>query len=488
MTMAYSFSEPLSAVGGAFLAREDAKAHMHIGAVTIFDARPLLRPKGGLDIDRIRRFVATQLHKVPRFRQKLAFVPLSGQPVWVDDPSFNLTYHVRHTALPFPGDPQKLKDLTGRIMSQQLERAKPLWELWFAEGLDGNRFAIISKIHQALADGISGFDLIAAIVGPNREYREKPAPAWMPRRAPSPWELLSGQVGRWLSTPAQLLTRRPPTPPPPPPTSGPSDIITTLRRAIDAAIAAIEAPAPTPFNVDIGPYRRFDWTRLDIETIKAVGSRLGGKMNDVVLSVVSGAVRKFLIRRGVAVRGLDFRALVPVSVRTADEGGQLGNRITQMLTRLPIDEADAVLRLRRVIETTNELKHSGQAQGGDAVTALTGLLGAPIATALARLAVRRNFGNMTITNVPGPTVPTYLLGAQTLEAYPLVSLPSTQALNVAVLSYNGVLHWGFNADWDAVPDLADFVALVNEEIEALRAAAQTAPVRLSKTAHARTGR
>jgi diacylglycerol O-acyltransferase len=489
--MAYSFSEPLSTVDAAFLAVEDAKAHMHIGAVTIFDAQPLLRPEGGLDIDRIRKFVGTQLHKVPRFRQKLAFVPLSGQPVWVDDSNFNLTYHVRHTGLPFPGDPPKLKDLTGRIMSQQLERARPLWELWFVEGLDGNRFAIISKIHHALADGISGLDLIAAIVGPNREYRERPAPAWVPRRVPSPWELLSGQLGRWLSTPAQLLTRRQ-SPPPlaPPPASGPSDIITTLRRAIDAATAAIEAPAPTPLNVDIGPYRRFDWTRFDIATIKAVRSRLGGKMNDVVLSVVSGAVRKFLTRRGVAVRGLDFRAMVPVSLRTADERGQLGNRITQMLTRLPIDEADPVLRLRRVIEITSELKNSGQAEGGETVAALTGLLGAPLAAVLARLAVRRSFGNMIITNVPGPAVPTYLLGAQTLEAYPLVPLASTQALNVAVLSYNGVLHWGFNADWDAVPDLADFVALVDEEINALRAAAQAGPVRprLSQTARARTGR
>ena len=160
--MAYSFCEPLSAVDAAFLAVEDSKAHMHIGAVTIFEAAKLQRPEGGLDIDRIRAFVGSQLHRVPRFRQKLAFVPVSGRPVWIDDPSFNLTYHVRHTGLPFPGDAQKLKDLTGRIMSQELERAKPLWELWFVEGLEGDRFAIISKIHHALADGISGLDLIAA--------------------------------------------------------------------------------------------------------------------------------------------------------------------------------------------------------------------------------------------------------------------------------------------------------------------------------------
>jgi len=265
--MAYTLYEPLSTVDAAFLAVEDAKAHMHIGAVTIFDAPPLLRPAGGLDIERIRAFVGTQLHRVPRFRQKLAFVPLSGQPVWIDDPSFNLTYHVRHTALPFPGDAQKLKDLTGRIMSQQLERAKPLWELWFVEGLEGNRFAVISKIHHALADGISGLDLIAAIIGPNPEYHEKPAPAWMPRRAPSAWELLTSQAGRWLSAPAQLLARRGRSAAAESPSSVVSDVVTTLRKALDAAAAAIEAPTPTPLNVDIGPYRRFDWTKFDIETV-----------------------------------------------------------------------------------------------------------------------------------------------------------------------------------------------------------------------------
>jgi diacylglycerol O-acyltransferase / wax synthase len=477
--MAYSFYEPLSTVDAAFLAVEDTKSHMHIGGVTIFESQPLLRPEGGLDINRIRAFVGAQLHRVPRFRQKLAFVPLSGQPVWVDDPSFNLTYHVRHTGLPFPGDAQKLKDLTGRIMSQQLERAKPLWELWFVEGLEDDRFAIISKIHHALADGISGLDLIAALVGPNPEYREKPAPAWMPRRAPSGWELLSGQARRALSTPAQLLARRDVSQAPAPQSDRLGDLSATVRKAIDAGAAAFEAVTPTPLNVDIGPYRRFDWTRFEIEAIKAIRARFGGKMNDVVLSVVSGAVQKFLIRRGVRVKDLDFRAMVPVSVRTEGERGQLGNRITQMLAQLPIDETDPVRRLHRVIEITTALKSSGQAEGGETVTALTELLGSPLAAMLARLASRRSFGNMIVTNVPGPPIPTYMLGAQTLEAYPLVPLTPTQALNVAVLSYNGVLHWGFNADWDAVPDLADFVALVNGEMEALKAAAQAAPVHLS---------
>jgi diacylglycerol O-acyltransferase len=469
--MAYSFCEPLSAIDAAFLAVEDSKAHMHIGAVTIFDAVELQRPEGGLDIGRIRAFVGSQLHRVPRFRQKLAFVPVSGRPVWVDDASFNLTYHVRHTALPFPGDAQKLKDLTGRIMSQELERAKPLWELWFVEGLEGDRFAIISKIHHALADGISGLDLIAAIVGPNPDYRPKPPPAWVPRPAPSGSEMLSGDVARRLSLPARVLSRRDVPAGSAPVTRGLADLPETLRRTVRAVASAVEAPVPTPLNVDVGPYRRFDWTRVDLGTLKSIRSRFGGKINDVVLAAVSGAVRNFLIRRGVRVNDLDFRAMVPVSVRAEAEYGSLGNRITQMLTRLPIEESDPLARLRRVIEITGDLKTSGEAQGGEMLTALAELLAAPLAATVARAAARRSLGNMIVTNVPGPPMPTYMLGALSREAYPLVPLGPVQALNVAVLSYNDMLHWGFNADWDAVPDLADFVALVDGEIETLRRAA-----------------
>ena len=244
-----------------------------------------------------------------------------------------------------------------------------------------------------------------------------------------------------------------------------------MRKTARAVASAIEAPSPTPLNVDIGPYRRFDWTRVDLATVKSIRSHFGGKVNDVVLNAVSGAVRNFLIRRGVRVNDLDFRAMVPVSVRSDDEYGKLGNRITQMLTRLPLDESDPVARLQRVIEITGELKSSGEAQGGETLAALAELLIAPLAATLARVAARRSLGNMIVTNVPGPPMPNYMLGALSREAYPLVPLGPVQALNVAVLSYNGVLHWGFNADWDAVPDLADFVALVDGEIEALRRAA-----------------
>lgn len=483
--MAYTFYEPLSAVDAAFLAVEDHRAHMHIGSCSILDAAPLTRPEGGLDIARIRSFVESQLFRFPRFRQHLAYVPLTGAPVWIDAAKFNLVYHVRHTALPFPGDERKLKDLMGRIMSQHLERQKPLWEMWFVEGLEGNRFALITKIHHALADGISGVDLISALIVPDPNYRPEPAPTWMPRQPPSGWELLSDQAVRGVTLPLKALveaatSRDEPAAPRQragdfshesgsgDATSTPDNTRSSIGKLLDAAAAAMSTTDATPINVDIGPYRRFDWTKVDFEVIREIRTALGGKMNDVVLCVVSGAVGKFLKRRGVNVRGLDFNAMVPVSLRQAGEKGALGNRITQILTRLPIDVPDPLVRLQRVIEITSELKHSGQAEGGEAFTALIEYLAAPVAAALARSASRHSFGNMVVTNVPGPSVPTYFLGAQLLEPYPLVPLAPTQALNVAVLSYNKVLHWGINADWDAVPDIADFTALINEEIATLR--------------------
>jgi diacylglycerol O-acyltransferase len=486
--MSYTFFEPLSAVDASFLAVEDAHAHMHIGGVTIFDAGPLTRPEGGLDIERIREWVGSRLHRMPRFRQKLAWVPVSGAPVWVDDARFNIVYHVRHSALPFPGNEQKLKDLAGRIMSQHLDREKPLWELWFVEGLEGGRFALISKIHHAAADGISGVDMMSALVGPSAKARIERAPAWLPRPAPSGVEMFSSALRHTLASPLRLFEAEEGPSPAPLPDAAPEaarlprtaraggDLRGNLTKAFGALAAAVDSTDPTPLNVDIGPYRRFDWTKVDIDTIRAIRAGLGGKMNDVVLSVTSGAVRRFLQRRGVNVDSLDFRAMVPVSVRRERERGSLGNRITQLLTKLPVDEGDAVRRLAQTIDITERLKNSGLAEGGQAFTAFAELLGAPLMAMLARSASRGSFGNMVITNVPGPPVQTYLLGAPTLEAYPLVPLAPTQALNVAVLSYNGVLHWGINADWDAVPDIADFRSLLDEEMGRLVEAVRPTPI------------
>jgi diacylglycerol O-acyltransferase len=471
--MSYSHHDRLSAVDAAFLAVEDDCAHMHIGSVNILDPGPLRVGDGGVDIDRIRRLFDGQLHKIPRFRQKLASVPLSGAPVWIDDPSFNLDYHVRHTALPHPGDTRQLERLASRIMSQRLERKRPLWELWVVEGLAGGRFALISKIHHALADGISGVDLVSALMGRDPDYRPTAFPAWIPRPAPGARALLAGEIRHEIDALLGLVRRGEETPERSPAQETPVGVATRVRHAVAAFSVAVESAPPTPLNVEIGPNRRFAWLRVALERLGEIREATGCTLNDVVLAVVSGAVRGFLLRRGCSVHELDFRVMVPVSVRSSEERGRLGNRISQLVVHLPLEAEDPLERLRLVSEHTRLLKQSGQAQGAQMLTGLTELIPPRVAAPLERMAARRSFGNMVVTNVPGAPWTAYLLGARLLEAYPLVPLAARQALNVAVLSYDGHLHWGVNADFDAIPDVADFVALLEKETELLHAQAST---------------
>lgn len=469
--MSYTHFERLSGVDAAFLAVEDECAHMHIGSVCIFDAGPIGVEGGGVDIERIRHLIAVQLHRIPRFRQKLASVPITSAPVWVDDRSFNLDYHVRHSALPHPGDTRQLEILASRVMSQHLDRRRPLWEVWVVEGLLEDRFALISKIHHAMADGISSVDLFSAIIGPDPDFRPGPIPAWIPRPAPGARDLIEGEVRHEVEAIWKLLFGAGTGSGAPRGESRDVSITSRLRKAASAVVAAVESPPPTPLNVDVGPNRRFAWFRTSMQPLRDIREAASAKLNDVVLAIVSGAVRGFLLRRGCTVHALDFRVMVPVSVRTTDDRGRLGNRITQLLVHLPLEAEDPFERLGLVVERTRELKQSGQAEGGEVVTGLTELLWPGIAGAVERLAARRSFGNMVVTNVPGASYTGYLLGARLLETYPLVPLAPRQALNVAVMSYDDFLHWGVNADYDAIPDVEDFVALLSEEVEPLHAQA-----------------
>jgi len=469
--MASSCFERLSAVDAAFLAVEDECTHMHIGGVSIFEPGPLGLEGGGVDIERIRHLVEVQLHKTPRFRQKIAYAPLTGAPGWVDDRSFHLDYHLRHTSLPHPGGVAQLARLASRVMSQRLDRRRPLWEFWVVEGLEENRFALISKFHHCMADGISGVDLAGAMMGKSPDFRPGPAKGWVPRPAPTTRELLEGEL-RHRAGAVLDLARSGAGPGPAAAEATPGDSLPARLRKAGSALAAAVEPAPTtPLNVEIGPNRRFAWWRVGLDVLGGIREATGGKLNDVVLAIVSGAVRAFLQRRGFPVTGLDFRVMVPVSVRTRDEQGQLGNRVSQLLVHLPLEAEEPLERMRLVRERTAELKKSGQAEGGRTLTALFELLPPRLAQPLQRAAARRSFGNMVVTNVPGAPFTAYLLGARLLESYPLVPLAAKQALNIAVLSYDGFLNWGINADYDAIPDVDDFVALLAEEAEGLAKAA-----------------
>jgi diacylglycerol O-acyltransferase len=465
--MAYAHFDRLTALDASFLELESEGVHMHVGTVGTFEVGPLATPSGGIDFDAILASSEAALRRAPRFRQKLATTPILGHPVWVDDPNFNLVYHVRHTALPLPGDERRLKRLAGRIMSQKLDRTKPMWEIWFVEGLEGDRFAIISKVHHCLIDGISGVDLLAAFMGPSEEFRQtEEEHKWIPRPAPGPLDLLAGEVGRRLGAPARALgslarsVRNP--------EENFEAAVHTATGFLEGLGKALTPASETPLNVPIGPHRRFDWTRFDLGVVREVKDKLGGTVNDVVLACVAGAVRSFLQRQDVDVDDIDFRAFLPVSTRTEDQRGKLGNRVSMLVAPLPVDEPDPRARIEKVRAETQGLKKSGQAAGTEVIEELSDWTSPSLLTAFSRLAASQRSYNLVVTNVPGPQFPVFLNGARMLESYPLVPLFDNQALGIALFSYDGALYWGFNSDWDAVPDLHEFVLAVEQEFETLR--------------------
>lgn len=462
--MGYAHYDRLTALDASFLEMETPAVHMHVGSVGIFQSGPLARAGGGVDFDRIRSIVEAGLRRAPRFRQKIVRVPLTEHPVWVDDPQFNLTYHLRHTALPTPGDERQLKRLTGRIMSQKLDRGKAMWEMWVVEGLEGGRFALISKIHHCLIDGISGVDLAGAYMGRDPNVRLKlDEGRWLPRPAPSRMKLIADDLRRRVSLPVRGLARG---------ASQPGRSIQSASRAIqglrEALGVALTPASETPFNRPIGPHRRFDWTRFELSTVRGIKDHLGGKLNDVVLACVAGAVRRFLLHRNFDVGAIEFRVLVPVSTRTAKEHGKLGNRVAMIAARLPVGEEDLRLRYEAVLAETARIKKSHQVDGTEAIEHLSDWTSTTLLTQFSKLAASRRSFNMVVTNVPGPTFASYLDGARLLESYPLVPLFSNQVLGIALFSYDGCLYWGFNADWEALPDLHVFVEGLEEEFELLR--------------------
>jgi WS/DGAT/MGAT family acyltransferase len=470
----------LTSIDASFLHQEGENSHMHIGGVLLFEG-PAPAFQDYLD------HVRGRLHLVPRYRQKLATPPLeTGRPLWVDDPDFNLEYHVRHTALPSPGSEDQLFLLASRIASQQLDRSKPLWENWLVEGLHDGRFAVISKTHHSLVDGVSGVDLASVLFDFERDpaLLEEALEPWRPEPEPSPAQLMLAGARGMVTTTAELVAH----------TIGaatrPTTSLNVLRDAAEGLGELLWAglnPAPeTPLNVPIGPHRRYAVVRQQLADYKEVKDALGGTVNDVVLTVVSGALAEWLHSRGVRTEGLEMRALVPVSVRTKAQRNSLGNQLTVMRGPLPVFIDDPVTRLRFVREAMDGLKESKQAVGAATLAAVNSLAPPTVLAQASRLNFSTRLFNLLVTNIPGPQVPLYVLGRELQDLFPLAFLPQHHALAIAIMSYNGGLDYGLLGDYDAMPD----IDLVAEGIEAslaqlLAAARGTAVAKSGRPAAAR---
>jgi diacylglycerol O-acyltransferase len=458
----------LSPLDSLFLHVEDGVTHMHIASCAIFERPP---PPYQELVD----LIASKLPLLPRYRQKVRFVPGQlGRPVWVDDPHFNLSYHVRHSALPPPGGEAELINLMGRLMSVELDRHRPLWEVWMIEGLKDGRWALISKVHHCMVDGISGTDLMVLTLDSSRRP-EPPPPAepWEPAPEPSDATLVVGAVADLLRTPAEQVRAA-------------RALLRTPRNAIGAffnvangglALSRELRPA-TSRSIEgaIGPHRRWAFARTTLDELKHIRAVLGGTVNDVILSVITSAFRDLLVARGDPVDGVVVRSLVPVSVRAPDDRTQ-NNQVAAMIAELPVGIADPVERLEAIQRHMTSLKASHETDASDALNALARFtppmlyaLGLRSATVAVRRVPQRNVNTVT-TNVPGPQVPLYALGRELLEYLPFVPLSQGVRIGVAILSYNGGVRFGVTGDYDTMPEVEWFCQRIEAAVAELVARA-----------------
>jgi WS/DGAT/MGAT family acyltransferase len=441
-------SDRLTGLDSSFLHLEHGASHMHVAGAMILEGHAPA-------YDELLGQIVSRLHLIPRYRQRLAFVPLhQGRPVWVDDPHFNVAFHVRHTALPSPGHDEQLKRLCGRVFSQALDRSRPMWELWLVEGLAGDRFALLSKTHHALVDGISGVDIATVLFDASSEpagVAPPPEREWTPRPVPSGAQLLADALLERATAPAEMVRGVRAV------LRGPRHVASRLTGAAAGvgavARAGLRSAPPSPLNVRIGPHRRFTWVQGDLPQFKAIKNALGGTVNDVVLAVVAGALGRHLRRHGELESDTVLRAMVPVSVRPDVERGALGNRVAAMWATLPVGDADPISRLIAISAEMSVVKDSGQSVGAQALTELTGFAPPTIMAQAARLSARQRMFNLVVTNVPGPQFPLYMLGRRLERMFPMVPLAANQALGIAIISYDGQLNFGLNADYDALPDV-----------------------------------
>ncbi len=458
----------LSAQDNSFLLLEGDNVRMHVASVLVFDAGPLRTDDGGIDFKAIRQTIEMALPEIHRYRQRLAWIPLENHAVWVDDAHFDLEYHVRHTSLPKPGSAAQLKKLAARIMSQPLDRNRPLWETWVIEGLDGgDSFALLTKIHHCMIDGASGVDLAQVLLSASPDpLPVRDIPTYMPRPTPSALDLAIDEARRRLSLPGEILRG----------VRSFVDEAEDLRAEVEVRAKALLGTMgvglsadETPLNGKLGPHRAFDWLDVPLDELKAVRRAWDCSINDVVLTIVTGAVRGYLIRRGVDPTSLEFKVSAPVSVRSEEEKGKLGNQVSSWILALPIHLEDPRDQLRAIHEETSRLKETRQALGVQMMMQVAEFT----PSTLLSLGAQSLSGPIytIVTNVPGPQIPLYCNGARLKALYPMVPLMENLGLGIALMSYAGSVGFGFNSDPDLVPDADLFVEKIRESLEAVKTAA-----------------
>ena len=456
----------MTALDASFLFMETASTPMHAGGVAVFTP-----PPGGFDHERLVRLIKQRIPFVPRYRQRIRDVPFGvARPVWVDDERFDVTYHVRRSALPKPGSRDQLNELVARLMSRPLDRSRPLWEMYLVEGLADGNFAIVSKSHQALVDGLSAVDIAQVMLDPTEEPAAAPGDSWRPRREPTDVELLSQAFTELTTRPAAAVEAVRDTV---------ADVSKTAARfgasaagMVSAALAVARPSVASPLNVPIGEQRRFATVDLSLADLKKVRAALGGTVNDTVLAVVAGALRAWLQARGIGVaQGDVMKAMLPISVAisSAASGHAGGNRVSATLVELPVGEADPAVRLQQISYQLAQLEEGSQFVGADSIVNIAGFAPPTLHALGARVGstMTSRVYNLVITNVPGPQRPLYAAGSRMVAAYPCVPLTRNQALSIGLISYDGGVYFGLYADRDALPDLDLLVTCLNESMDEL---------------------
>lgn len=456
--------ERLSAADTAFLRIETPHEPQHVGSLSVLEGAPLRDAAGRVRFEELRTHVGRRLHRVPRLRQRLMDVPLGqGRPVWVDDTHFDLDYHVRLTAVPRPGGDAQLSELMSRLQSLALDRRRPLWEMWFVDGLAGDEIGLVIKTHHALGDGIANVDLALALVDfdPDPDDDESEPPDWRPRPSPSRNRLLADSVWEQVNRPRRLAASAVRA------VRDPRPAISAAGNVVRTFTNFLSPPEPAPWNQPVTPHRRWVHAEMGLDAVRRVRAGRQVTINDVVLAACSGALRTFLHDHDAATEGRELKAMVPVSLRGEDEhGATLGNRVSLLIVELPIDEPDPLTRLERIHTRVEELKGSGLADGAETIVELADGF-TPLAGPLTRLVTRRIPMNLVITNIPGPPVPLYMRGSRIRRVYPYVEVVDNEGLTIAVVSYDDQLFFGITSDRDVIPDLGRIAENIEKEFLAL---------------------